>query len=105
MDAKTVFEMATLGGAQTLGIAHRVGSIEVGKEADLVLLDLNNVENPLEGDDLYSSIVQSGSPGNVRSVMVDGRWLYRDGALTFADEEHLLERARRELKRLLGRVS
>jgi 5-methylthioadenosine/S-adenosylhomocysteine deaminase len=107
MDAKTVFEMATLGGAATLGLEKEVGSIEIGKKADIVLLDLERTWNPVRdvpNENIYSSLVYSCSPENVCSVMVDGRWLYRDGAHSSLNEEMAVRNGRTELRQLLGRV-
>jgi cytosine/adenosine deaminase-related metal-dependent hydrolase len=53
---------------------------------------------------MYSSLVYSGSPENVRAVMVDGVWLYRDGLHKTLDEQEAMADARRELRKLLGRM-
>ena len=107
MDARSVFEMATLGGAATLGLDAEVGSIEPGKKADVVLIDLDRPWNPLAsatGDDVYSSIVYSGSPENVHSVMVDGRWLYRNREYVSLDQSKIVQAAKNELHKLQKRV-
>jgi cytosine/adenosine deaminase-related metal-dependent hydrolase len=108
MNAKHVFEMATRGGAATLGIAKEVGSLEAGKKADIVLLDLTRVWNstlPTNDDELYSSVVYSGSPENVHSVMIDGRWVFRHREHVSVDEAAVACAARKELRTLLTRVS
>ncbi|MBI3765384.1 MAG: amidohydrolase family protein, partial [Ignavibacteriales bacterium] len=105
MPANIVFEMATRGVAKTLGLEHEIGSIEVGKKADLVLLDLHRIWNPLIQDDhLYSAIVYSAGPENVDSVMIDGRWVYRKTELLGTDEHSLVDAAAKELKNLLNRL-
>jgi cytosine/adenosine deaminase-related metal-dependent hydrolase len=107
MNAETVFEIATLGGATALGLEREIGSIEPGKRADIVLLDLARVWNSIESSApaaTYSSLVYSGSPENVRAVMVDGVWLYRDGVHKTLDEQDAMTDARRELRKLLGRM-
>lgn len=107
MPVKTIFEMATIGGAKALGLDKEIGSIEVGKKADLVLLDLQSISNPLiqnEAENLYSTIVYSANPANVDSVMIDGKWIYRKKDLTTIDEELILTNARNELKKLLKRM-
>jgi 5-methylthioadenosine/S-adenosylhomocysteine deaminase len=106
MSARTVFELATRGGAAALGIDAEIGSLEPGKKADIVLLDLGQVENPSAEvpDGPYSSIVHSGSPSNIRSVMVNGRWLYRDGKLLMYDEREVDHTGRMEAATLLKRM-
>jgi 5-methylthioadenosine/S-adenosylhomocysteine deaminase len=107
MNAFTVFEMATLGGARTLSLSNEIGSIEAGKKADLVLLDLAGIGNPYidyQTDSVYSTIVYSGSTENVRSVMIDGIWVYSGGMHETLDEEAVKRTARHELHQLLGRV-
>jgi cytosine/adenosine deaminase-related metal-dependent hydrolase len=106
MDARTVFELATVGGAAALGLEREVGSLEPGKKADLALLDLEQVWNPAgeTPNGPYSSIVYSGSPANVRSVMVDGRWLVRDGTMPGMDEHEVVREAHNEAALLLKRI-
>jgi cytosine/adenosine deaminase-related metal-dependent hydrolase len=107
MEVKTVLEMATLGGAKTLGMDDEIGSIEPGKKADIVLLDLHRVWNQYADpspEHVYSTIVYSCSPENVRSVMIDGKWVYCEGAQVTLDEGAIVGGAREELRRLLGRV-
>lgn len=107
MDATTVFEMATRGGAKTLGIEEETGSIEPGKKADVVLLDMQRVWNQyadLSPEHVYSAIVYSCSPANVRSVMVDGQWVFRNGEQVRLDEGSIVRAAREELQQLLGRI-
>ncbi len=105
MNAQTLFEMATLGGAVALGLERETGSLEPGKKADIVLLDLERPWNPYEMSDIYSSIVYTGSPENVQSVLVDGRWLYRNGEHQTLDASRVVTNAQHELRLLLQRVN
>ncbi|TLY33240.1 MAG: 5'-deoxyadenosine deaminase [Ignavibacteria bacterium] len=107
MPAARVFRMATLDGAKALGLDREIGSIEAGKKADLVLLDLGRVWDPVSGDSadaLYSSIVYSAGPENVDSVMIDGTWVYRRGEFATLDQGAILHEGRKQLKDLLNRV-
>lgn len=107
MPVKTIFEMATIGGAKALGLDKEIGSIEAGKKADIVLLDLQSIWNPLiqdEAENLYSTIVYSANPSNVDSVMIDGKWVFRKKDFTGIDENLVLSNARNELKKLLKRI-
>jgi len=104
MPAARVLEMATLGGARALGLEDRIGSIEVGKRADLVLVDLERAHvNPI-GDDVCGAIVHAAQRGDVTDVWIDGRPVLRDRALVTLDEERIVANARRERDRLLARV-
>lgn len=106
MDAKTVFRLATIDGAKALNIEHETGSIEIGKKADLVLLDLNGITHPIHDEDtvLYSRIVYSSALDDVRFVMINGEWVVREGVSLKYDVEELRANAAAELKALLGRV-
>ncbi|MBA4312312.1 MAG: N-ethylammeline chlorohydrolase [Chlorobiaceae bacterium] len=105
MPAETIFRMATINGAHALGIANEIGSIELGKKADLVLLDLENIFNPLlPSKNLYSSIVHSASPENVDSVMIDGKWVYRKKENITSDIEKIRHDAKKELHKLISRI-
>jgi len=92
MPAKTVFRMATLGGAEALGIADRVGSIEAGKLADIVLVDVRTPAlTPLY--DVYSHLVYAAKGGDVATVLVDGHVIVRGGRVTTVDTEEVLDHA------------
>lgn len=104
MDCGTIFRMATLGGAKALGLDREIGTIESGKKADLVVLDLHKTGNPLSDQHPHSSVVYSGCADNVESVMINGRWVYRNRTFVDLDEERILHDARNQLRRLLDRL-
>ena len=106
MDAKTVFKIATIEGAKALHLENEVGSIEIGKKADLVLMDLNSYVNSVVDNDeqVYSNIVYSSGTNNVRSVMIDGKWIVTDGESLIYDNDILREDSITELKELLKRM-
>ncbi len=105
MDAKTIFDMATINGAKALGLESEIGSIEVGKKADLTILNLSHIQNPYSGrSNIYSSIVFSSSPENVDSVMIDGKWVYRQKEYCTLDERDTISKASSELEKLLDRL-
>jgi len=106
MNAKTMFRMATIEGAKALHLENEVGSIEVGKKADLVLIDLDSYSNSFSDSDeaVYSDIVFSSTTENVRSVMVDGRWLVKNKQSLVYDQRELMVKAKEELKNLLKRL-
>jgi cytosine/adenosine deaminase-related metal-dependent hydrolase len=84
LPAAQVLELATLGGARVLGLDGEIGSIERGKRADLVVLDLSGPHAQPDGADLVSRIVYSARASDVRHVMVDGRLVVKDGRLRTA---------------------
>lgn len=106
MDAKTVFKLATIEGARALHLQNEIGSIEVGKKADLVLMDLNtNVHSMSENDDsIYSDIVYSSSSDSVNSVMVEGEWKVINNKSLLYDQKELNQKSKEELKKLLNRM-
>ncbi len=83
---RTIVEMATMGGARALGLEDEIGSLEPGKKADLISLDLEEIGwTPASGQDVYTALVYSITGMHVRDVMVAGRWLYRNGDWTTLD--------------------
>lgn len=104
MPARRVLELATLDGARALGIDDLVGSIEPGKFADLVAIDLDSDPGCGPGGDVYSRIVYSAHRHNVRHVFASGRHLVRDGQLTHMDLERTLHRARVAREKVVDRM-
>lgn len=100
LPAAQVLELATLGGARALGLEAEIGSIEEGKCADLIVLDLQEPHAQPEDADLVSRIVYSAQPADVRHVVVDGHVVVRDGALKTADIEEISRGANTEARRL-----
>jgi 5-methylthioadenosine/S-adenosylhomocysteine deaminase len=78
LHAREAFEIATLGGARALGLADRIGSVEVGKRADLVIVD---ARPHLPNGDVYTTLVYSCRGADVRAVLVDGRVVVENGRL------------------------
>jgi len=102
MAAATVLEMATLKGARALGLESEVGSIEVGKKADLVLIDMRKPHlTPFQ--DVVSNVVYSAMGGDVDTVMVDGRLLLRGGKALTLDEERIVEGAQQRQDELISK--
>lgn len=106
MDAKTIFGMATIDGAKALHIDQEVGSIEIGKKADLVLMDLNSYSNSYSDLDetIYSDIVFSSTTENVRSVMIDGRWIVKERVSLVYDQREIISKGKEELQNLFKRL-
>jgi len=105
MSAQSVLELATLGGARALGLEADVGSIEPGKKADLITVDLNEAGATPNGDDPVAALVYSGQSSGVRDVLVDGRVLMRERELLTLDEAKVLEAARQHGDRLAKQIA
>ena len=83
-----------------------VGSIEVGKKADLVLIDLDSYSNNYSDSDesVYSDIVFSSTNENIKSVMVDGQWVVKDRESLVYDQKEIVSKGNEELTKLLKRI-
>jgi atrazine chlorohydrolase/5-methylthioadenosine/S-adenosylhomocysteine deaminase/melamine deaminase len=81
-------EMATIDGARAIGLESEIGSIEVGKRADITLLDCR-VPQMTPHPDIAASIVFQANGSEVRDVMVDGSWRVRDRMPTFLSATEL----------------
>ena len=102
--ARTALAMATRMGAAALHMDALIGSLEPGKRADLIVLDLDRLHNvPAFGHDaggIYSQVVYASKSTDVVDVMCNGRWLMRDRALLTLDEEALRAASRGEARRV-----
>ena len=102
MPAATVLEMATIRGARAMGMESQLGSIEVGKKADLTFVDLKKPHlTPFR--DIVSNIVYSAMGSDVDTVLVDGRLLLRRGRALTLDEEEIVGEAQRRQDELISR--
>ncbi|ASA23908.1 5'-deoxyadenosine deaminase [Paenibacillus donghaensis] len=103
MDARTVFRMATIGGAKAVGMEQQIGSIEVGKKADLAILNLYNFHTfPSYDVDPISRIVYSATRADVETTIIDGEIVMEKGMLKTIDKETVLREANVSIKRLLA---
>jgi 5-methylthioadenosine/S-adenosylhomocysteine deaminase len=102
--ARTALAMATRIGASAMHMDHLIGSLEAGKRADLIVLDLDRLHNaPSFGhgaNGIYSQIVYASKSTDVVDVMCNGQWLMRERALLTLDERELREAARTEASRV-----
>jgi 5-methylthioadenosine/S-adenosylhomocysteine deaminase len=86
MPPKDVVEMATIGAARTLHMEDKIGSIEKGKLADIVIIETKS-PNMVPIYDYYSALVYSASPANVKTVIVDGKIIVDKKNLMTFDEK------------------
>lgn len=98
LPAATTLTMATRLGAQALHLGHITGSLEIGKRADMILVDTNPLHNTprFKRDPLnaYSQLVYASKSTDVTDVMVNGKWLMRNHQLLTLDEKELIAQAR-----------
>jgi 5-methylthioadenosine/S-adenosylhomocysteine deaminase len=91
MPSNVVLEMATLGGAKVLGLEREIGSLEVGKKADIIILDLHRPHlQPIYN--IVSNLVYSAAGADVRDVIIDGKLVMQDRKLLTIDEEKVLQK-------------
>ncbi len=102
--AETALELATIGGAHALGLGDEIGSIEVGKKADLVLFDTQRPEwsalhNPV------NSLVYNADGRSVHTVIVDGNIVVQNHTPLFVDEKELIPQVQADGQNLLHRTN
>lgn len=99
--AEDALDLATRGGAAALRLDAEIGSLEKGKQADLVVLDHRHPDlQPPAG--ALRLVVQAASPATVRHVMAGGRWLLRERRLQLLDEEAITAAATSAQRRVLA---
>jgi 5-methylthioadenosine/S-adenosylhomocysteine deaminase len=99
MDAKTVSKMATLDGAKVLGLEDEIGSIEAGKCADIIILDMNKPHlTPIYN--VYSHIVYAASGSDVSTVIIDGKIVMKDRVLLNMDIQDIMKKVRKIAKKI-----
>jgi 5-methylthioadenosine/S-adenosylhomocysteine deaminase len=103
LPARDVFAMATREGARAVGLSHDVGSIEIGKRADLVLINRDRPHLAPDPDP-YSTIVYACRASDVHTTIVDGEVLVEDGRLTREDPVAISAEARVQAKALAARA-
>ncbi|MEL6591578.1 MAG: amidohydrolase, partial [Bacteroidota bacterium] len=101
LPAATVLEMATIGGARLMGWEDKIGSLEVGKAADLIVISVSAPHmQPLY--DVFSQIVYVADGNDVTHTMVAGRWLMRDKRLLTLDQQQILADAKAMQERIIA---
>src|SRR5437764_6063645 len=101
--AEEAFEMATIRGARALHLDEEIGSIEKGKRADLVIVDLDDL-NQTPWYNIYSDLVYATKADDVRTVIIEGRVVMRDRRLLTLNEETIKADARRYRERIVQSV-
>jgi len=99
LPARQALEMVTIQGARAMYIADITGSLEVGKRADLITVDIDLVHNSprfrRDPNGIYAQLIYAAKSTDVRDVMVEGKWLMLDRQLLTVDEKAALVEARK----------
>ena len=101
--AGQALSMATLGGAKAMGMDSDIGSLELGKKADIILLDVNK-PHMYPKHDLTSHVIYSARSSDVTTVIINGKPVMEDGVLTDIDEEEVLRTAEERAKALVAKA-
>lgn len=101
INAYQVLQMATINGARALGLADEIGTIEVGKKADLIFID---IEKPhlYPHNDIYALLAYAAIGADVDTVIIDGKIVMQDRQLLTMDEKWVLHEAKRCSRRITG---
>lgn len=104
LPARQMIRMATIEGAHVLGIADQIGSLEVGKKADLIMVDFRRPHlRPLHN--IPGHLVYSANGADVEATVVDGRFLYLNRQFQTLDVEEVMQTADLSFAALLGRAN
>jgi 5-methylthioadenosine/S-adenosylhomocysteine deaminase len=103
LPAESVLRMATAGGARALGLEDEIGTLEVGKRADVTILDLGRLHTTPRPD-VVSTIVYAAEARDVRTVLIEGRAVLLDGELRTLDEREVITDANRQQELLRQRA-
>ena len=101
--AADLFELATIGGARALGMDVNIGSIEIGKCADLTMLDLQRA-HAVGPDDVYTRLLYSARASDVRLVTIGGKVVVENGSLKSFSEAEAVADAERQRALLVNRA-
>jgi len=103
LNAKSVVEMATIDGAKALHMEKEIGSLEVGKKADLVVISLDE-PNAVPMYDLYAQLAYALKASDVETVVIGGQVVMRERKLLTVDEEQAMAKAREYKKTIAASI-
>jgi len=103
LPAERALRMATIDGARALGLDEEIGSLETGKRADVILVNLNQLHSS-PGSDVVSALVYSAQPADVTTTIIDGQVLMSESELLTLDEDSVIAEAKLEASALAKRA-
>ncbi len=92
LDAKAVLKMATIGGAKVLGMDKEIGSLEVGKKADIIIVDIENKPHLTPMYNECSHLVYSANGGDTKTVIINGKVVMEDRNIINVDESEVISK-------------
>src|SRR5258706_7515492 len=101
--AGRTLRMATIDGARAMGLEKEIGSLEAGKRADLIVVNLDGLHSTPRGD-IVSTLIYSAVAADVRTTIIDGQLVMREGELLTMNEASVIEEANREAMSLTQRA-
>lgn len=103
IEAHKYLELATIEGAKALGTDKEVGSIEINKKADLIIMDLENDYHSWHSDeaDIPTKIVYSANSTNIETVIIDGKIIMEDRKILTLNKNEILNNAKAEAQKLI----
>lgn len=105
MPADKVFELATIGGAKAMGLSNRIGSIEIGKQADIAVVALDELRTtPVFGVNIYTQLVYQVQSSQVVTTIINGQVVMENRRLTTIDEAAVIRQANHAVKRVAKRA-
>lgn len=104
LPAGQALRMATIDGARALGLGDEIGSLEVGKRADLIVVKVDSLHSTPHSGDPASKIIYSAQPSDVQTVVIDGRLVMRERRLLTVDESAVVKEANEESELLVSRA-
>ncbi|HBH19042.1 MAG TPA: N-ethylammeline chlorohydrolase, partial [Cyanobacteria bacterium UBA9579] len=106
IDAHKYLELATIEGARALGLDQEIGSIEEGKKADLIIMNLENDFHCWHSEEVdpATRIVYASKNSDVETVIIDGKIVMSDKKLLMINKNDILENSKQEISKLLQRA-
>jgi len=102
--ARRALRIATIEGAKALGLEKEIGTLEIGKRADVIVVKLDGLHSTPSSSDLISALVYSAQTSDVQSVVIDGQLVMRDRELLTLVEESVVQDANRQRSELMKRA-
>lgn len=89
--------IGTINGAKALGLENEIGTIEVGKKADIILIDTNSANMVPDSSNLASNVIYSANGSNVDTTICNGKILMENKKLVVLDEQEIYDKARKAI--------